>query len=1333
MKQIVSKRALGIFTWVLILIAVPAGLYVSHVFNQLSEVRSNNLRTLSKAAESTTEAFATILQNVRNLQDHDDFVCEFLKRQPYLEWGGSGGCAREQGTGLFRDAYLRGDNAGVRVIVDTAADSVKGYTFEVDLDALLKAIPFSDALDLLVIADEDGDVIHQHRPEGRLDIGLRLSSLAGLPAGVEGDLTQKDGLTRSSSISRVRLSGTDYQLLCQPIVLALGLNGDELSPEDRVAKAKAGAARSQTWVLCGLVASERALRASLAVAPFLALIFLAITVFGFLTWPVLKLIWIDKRDRLYFLDLYFLLLGTIGSLMLATILILGVGAYRSLVASSEESLQRLAGQIGSNLAAEIDYLANTARAFDRALEQNLSGQDPESEGTPSVPDIDRLYGVQVENWKELFGREIDWPVESDFEMIFWVDCGGWQRLKATPLDKNTPRVDLGQRKYFKAAVQDRLWVDPGRGNADGRFVEAVRSVTTGKFATIVSIRSAVDSGQLFRADASEDKKPPDIDCGAGVAAIQATLVAASNTVLAPGLGFAVIDRDGRVVLHSDERRALFENLYEEMEDGERLRAIVLARATENISTSYLGRPHRVFATPLENLPWTVVTFSDKELVNTATLEILGHSAALSFGVVLAYAVLALLYFLLVGPVMHHWFWPGSHNGRMAKWTLGIPGAAVALLIAAMVFGNDDWSVVTAIVLPFLVFAGILIAYEPQLKENCPVVCSSDVDRKQVSLAMLSSLLVWLVVAILPAMIFFDSAMKSQSHLVVKYSDEVVTERMIARNCAIEDRYRGVDRSGFGCAKGDTLCALQWRRSPAAKDLYPGSMLAAAEFMSGIDRGACGDAPESVRTAAGSQTPGAEPGLEPYRSYAAENPMMSSVWEFLATNAPIYNRTVARSRYLAHDVRAESRHGARRSLCSDPAGSVHFIATDLPCATSVHIDSGLPLGPGIYRHAGVGILGLLSLGILLVWVRYGVRSLFFGDLRIPPREDRAGLIGWLAEQENDSHVRLIAIAASQYDRADLLRQPGPQAAAENGTATAKSGQFSRHDMTDYFAGGERRERLLANLERDVAAGTNTLLVSPADPYDLLPARGAFPAGDGKDPQSQPDPAADDAALLRWRQLLGYFRVVIVSINKEPPAPAHTAIWRRQPDREIDPDWLRKELEALPEIEPLDELLRRELVGSSLRNALDRIVERAYGSYMALWDSCSDDEKLVLVQLAYENVVNPKSVVVVRRLIQRGLLVRDPILRIMNQSFARFVTQVQDPSEVHAWEHAATGMSWANLRWGLLGVLLVALLFLWATQRELFNSTMMFMSAAAVGLPGILKLLSSLSKSGAQEKN
>jgi hypothetical protein len=236
MKQIASKRALGIFTWVLLLVAVPTGLYVSHVFNQLSEVRNNNLRTLSKAAESTTQAFATILQNVRNLQNHDDFVCDFLKRQPYLEGAGSGGCVRKQGAGRFSDAYLRGDNAGVRVIVG-AADSAKGYTFDVNLDALLKAIPFNEALDLLVIADEDGDVIHQHRPQGRLDTGLRLGSLAGLPTGVEGNVTQKEGLTRSSSVSRVNLSGTDYQLLCQPIVLDLGISGEEKLPQDVDTKA----------------------------------------------------------------------------------------------------------------------------------------------------------------------------------------------------------------------------------------------------------------------------------------------------------------------------------------------------------------------------------------------------------------------------------------------------------------------------------------------------------------------------------------------------------------------------------------------------------------------------------------------------------------------------------------------------------------------------------------------------------------------------------------------------------------------------------------------------------------------------------------------------------------------------------------------------------------------------------------------------------------------------------------------------------------------------------------------------------------------------------------
>ena len=145
---------------------------------------------------------------------------------------------------------------------------------------------------------------------------------------------------------------------------------------------------SEYWVLCGLVASERSLRSSLAVAPFLAFAFLAVTVFGFLTWPALKLLWMSKRDRLFFVDLCFLLLGTLGAVMLATVLILGVGSYRYMVSASEAGLNLLALQIEVNIEHEIVTLTNQLKRFDDALEEWVS--NPIGDANSRYDDIEKF-------------------------------------------------------------------------------------------------------------------------------------------------------------------------------------------------------------------------------------------------------------------------------------------------------------------------------------------------------------------------------------------------------------------------------------------------------------------------------------------------------------------------------------------------------------------------------------------------------------------------------------------------------------------------------------------------------------------------------------------------------------------------------------------------------------------------------------------------------------------------------------------------------------------------------------------------------------------------------
>lgn len=133
--------------------------------------------------------------------------------------------------------------------------------------------------------------------------------------------------------------------------------------------------------------------------------------------------------------------------------------------------------------------------------------------------------------------------------------------------------------------------------------------------------------------------------------------------------------------------------------------------------------------------------------------------------------------------------------------------------------------------------------------------------------------------------------------------------------------------------------------------------------------------------------------------------------------------------------------------------------------------------------------------------------------------------------------------------------------------------------------------------------------------------------------------------------------------------------------------------------------------------------ARGYYAALWTACSEEERLVLVQLAEEQFANPRQVAMVRRLLQRGLLVRDRALRLMNDSFRLFVERFQDPAAVTAWERPQGGLGWAQLRWGLLVVLVAVAAFLFVTQKDLFDKTIGFVSALAVAVPGLLKLVRS----------
>lgn len=126
------------------------------------------------------------------------------------------------------------------------------------------------------------------------------------------------------------------------------------------------------------------------------------------------------------------------------------------------------------------------------------------------------------------------------------------------------------------------------------------------------------------------------------------------------------------------------------------------------------------------------------------------------------------------------------------------------------------------------------------------------------------------------------------------------------------------------------------------------------------------------------------------------------------------------------------------------------------------------------------------------------------------------------------------------------------------------------------------------------------------------------------------------------------------------------------------------------------------------------------YRHLWNQCTRDEKLVLVQLVEHGIVNPKYLGWVSDLMNRGLIARCPALRPMNESFARFVHQEVQRSEILEWIEEGGPSGWNVLKW-ILPIPLVGLAaFLFITQQDALSSLTGLVVAAASLAPFVINL-------------
>ncbi len=151
-------------------------------------------------------------------------------------------------------------------------------------------------------------------------------------------------------------------------------------------------------------------------------------------------------------------------------------------------------------------------------------------------------------------------------------------------------------------------------------------------------------------------------------------------------------------------------------------------------------------------------------------------------------------------------------------------------------------------------------------------------------------------------------------------------------------------------------------------------------------------------------------------------------------------------------------------------------------------------------------------------------------------------------------------------------------------------------------------------------------------------------------------------------------------------------------------------------------RKEVPMADLSRA---VLKRAEASYQLLWTSCTRTEKLVLIHLAQEGLVNPKNRDTLDEIAAKGLVLAGPPPVLFNFTFRQFLRGIERADVINAWEKDEGNGMW-EMSGRLVGsVLAVGGVFYLVTNGINVQSVLQTISGSGLlSLPIIKELLARL---------
>ena len=841
------------------------------------------------------------------------------------------------------------------------------------------------------------------------------------------------------------------------------------------------------------------------------------------------------------------------------------------------------------------------------------------------------------------------------DLFFWIDQHGRMRITWNTDSEyylQSSDVSLAHRDYVKRILEPESSLWHTEYGQPAFYAQSLISLGTDTHTVVVSMESS-------------QNEPPESPRGRRqkwVAAIETHFNFLKSVAIPDGTGFAVIeDKGGRVLFHSDDKRSLWENLFEETDNNAQLKAHAFSRTAGQFEGRYWGKGHSFYSTPLPSVPWSLVVFRNKELFRTTNFEALLLAGTL-FALYTIFSTIVVL--VVIGLFtkarrrkmsMMSWFWPDPDRH---DWYYAYIGFIFLLFLGYILwlwftYTPGEYAVWFPLLYPLVSLIGLW-----SLPKDCPP-CTQEILpqtnlHRRYAFAVISFLLLF---SALPMGLCFKTGADREMILAMKYN--LITLGHKLRQLSDLDFSQIQIKIPEINDKSRTTDECQENVSSENPALLQHSIHLSVITKTGL----CLSDDDSTRHEKPSPLDKIHRRIRDNSLSRLANPVSIETLGLLGNQSPgkPFDWIVSPSSTISLKLQAHSKSGTKWVVLRS------LLPPDIWWSIA-----GFPTR----GHLG-GSIVLIVFVPVLVLVPIFIVSRIFPMLRTSPVDENS-------YRETGNFLIVSLPKALQYyspkshaKRIDCL-QIGELLQWWNIKRQVPSIQEDLVILEHFeyqFGVPQFDHAKLELLNALLVGGKQIRVLSAINPFAF--DREDEPRSSSPDESKHPAPVS----LQEWSQVFQSF----------------TLRYYRQ-DRQNKPD--REDQLAMP---------------ADSRSAL---AIKPY--YAAIWQARTLDEKITLHHLARDGFVHAENQDL-RYLVDLGLITFNPNPRLLNDDFEKYVLDAAQRDRLDAIERVKRRSRWQVLKWPLAIVFVVLVIGLLLTQQEFHNAVVLVLSLLPVLLPTFSELI------------